>query len=61
VAAEQLAREQDVPGEVLEIIMTELRRAGLVETQIGPDGGFRLARPAAEMSLGEVVTAIGTL
>jgi Rrf2 family protein len=61
VPAEQLAREQDVPGRVLEMVLTELCRAGLVETQRGPDGGFRLARPAAEISLAEVVTAISAL
>jgi Rrf2 family protein len=61
VPAEQLAREQDVPGKVLEVILTELRRAGLVEAQRGPDRGFRLARPAGEISLAEVVTVISAL
>ena len=40
--------------------MTKLRRAGLVQSQRGPNGGFSLARPAAEMSLAEVVSVLST-
>ena len=38
--------------------MTELRRAALVLSQGGPQGGFRLARPAAEIPLADVIRAI---
>jgi Rrf2 family protein len=55
VPAEQLAREQAIPGKALEAVMTSLRRAGLVQNQRGPNGGFSLARPAREISLAEVV------
>jgi Rrf2 family protein len=58
VSTEQLARTQAIPGSVLEGIMTELRRAGLVLSQRGPQGGFCLARPAAEISLADVIQAI---
>jgi len=60
VPAEQLTAEQSVPGRYLEAVMTSLRRAGLALSQRGPDGGFSLARPASEISLAEIVTALST-
>jgi Rrf2 family protein len=60
VPAEQLATEQSVPGRSLEAVMTSLRRSGLVLSQRGPNGGFRLARPATEISLAEIVDALST-
>lgn len=60
VPAGQLADEQAIPRKVLEAVMTKLRRAGLVQSQRGPDGGFSLARPAAEVSLAEVVSVLST-
>jgi DNA-binding IscR family transcriptional regulator len=38
--------------------MTELGRAGLVRSRRGPKGGFCLARPAAEISLAEITSAM---
>lgn len=58
VTAEQLARAQHIPGKFLEAILTQLRRAGLVRSQRGPEGGFWLARPADEISLADVIRAI---
>ena len=58
VSAEQLARNQAVPGRHLELIMTELRRAGLVHSKRGPEGGYSLARPADQISLAEVARVI---
>jgi Rrf2 family protein len=58
VTAEHLARAQEVPGEILETILTHLRRSNIVRSQRGPDGGFWLARPAAEISLAEIIRAI---
>ncbi|MGO8956302.1 MAG: RrF2 family transcriptional regulator [Streptosporangiaceae bacterium] len=58
VPAEQLARDQAIPGRLLELVMTELRRAGLVDSQRGPQGGFSLARSADRISLAEVVSVI---
>jgi Rrf2 family protein len=56
--AEQLARSQSIPGKFLEAILTQLRRAGLVRSQRGPEGGFWLARPASEISLADIIRAI---
>jgi Rrf2 family protein len=58
VTAEQLAKAQRIPGKFLEAILTQLRRAGLVRSQRGPDGGFWLARPAGEISLADIIRAI---
>jgi Rrf2 family protein len=58
VTADQLARTQVIPGKFLEAILTQLRRAGLVRSQRGPEGGFWLARPASEISLADVIRAI---
>ncbi len=58
VTAEQLARAQQIPAKFLEAILTQLRRAGLVRSQRGPDGGFWLARPAGDISLADIIRAI---
>ena len=58
VTADQLARTQGIPGKFLEAILTQLRRAGLVRSQRGPEGGFWLARPAGAISLADVIRAI---
>jgi Rrf2 family protein len=58
ITAEQLARAQSIPGKFLEAILTQLRRAGLVRSQRGPEGGFWLARPASEISLADIIRAI---
>jgi Rrf2 family protein len=58
VTAEHLAQAQDIPGHYLETILTHLRRRNIVRSQRGPDGGFWLARPPAEISLAEVIRAI---
>jgi Rrf2 family protein len=58
VTADQVARTQQIPVKFLETILTQLRRAGLVRSQRGPDGGFWLARPAEEISLADILRAI---
>lgn len=58
LTADQLAQAQRIPGKFLEAILTQLRRGGLVRSQRGPEGGFWLARPAAEISLADIIRAI---
>ena len=53
-----LADEQHLPQKFLEAILGDLRRAGLVRTRRGPDGGYTLTRPPAEVTVGEVVRAV---
>jgi Rrf2 family protein len=56
--AGQLAGAQQIPAGPLEAVLTQLRRSNIVRLTRGPDGGFRLARPAAEISLAAVIRAV---
>ena len=58
VKAEELAETQQLPRKFLESIMGELRRAGLVVSQRGPDGGFVLGREPARISVADVMRAV---
>ena len=58
VTAERLATAQDIPPKFLESILLQLRRAGIVQSQRGPEGGYWLAKPAREISLADVIRAI---
>ena len=59
VKGEQLAtRSQEIPLNFLENILLELRRSELVASRRGADGGYWLGRPAAEISLADVVRAV---
>ena len=52
-----LAERQNIPPRFLENILLALRRAGLVHSRRGTDGGFRLARPAHEITVADVLRA----
>src|SRR3954447_10787707 len=58
VKGEQLAGGQGIPQNFLENILTELRRAGIVRTRRGADGGYQLARPADEITVADVLRAV---
>jgi Rrf2 family protein len=58
VKGDRLAAAQQIPLKFLENILAELRRAGIVASQRGADGGFTLARPAAEITLADVIRAV---
>lgn len=53
-----IAERQAIPARFLEQIFHDLKRAGLVGAKRGPRGGYHLARPAAEIRLGDVVRAL---
>jgi Rrf2 family protein len=53
-----LAEFHGVPKEYLSKAMQGLSQAGIVATVPGPSGGYRLARPAAEISVLDVVEAV---
>ena len=55
---EQLSAAQRIPNKYLESILGELRRGGLLRSQRGPDGGYRLARLASEISIADVIRAL---
>jgi Rrf2 family protein len=56
--AQALADAQALPRKFLEAILSDLRRAGLVKSQRGADGGYRLARPATEITVGDILRAV---
>jgi Rrf2 family protein len=56
--AERIAEAQGIPVKFLETILLELKHAGIVRSQRGPDGGYTLARPAGDISLADVIRAV---
>jgi len=58
VKGETLAQAQEIPLRFLENILAELRHAGLVRSQRGSEGGYALARPAAEITVADVIRAV---
>jgi Rrf2 family protein len=58
VTAERLAQVQGIPPKFLESILLQLRRSGIVTAQRGPEGGYRLARPAGKISLADVIRVV---
>jgi Rrf2 family protein len=58
VKAEQISEAQGIPLNFLENILSELRRAGIVESRRGAAGGYLLARPAAEITVADVIRAV---
>ncbi|HLY49705.1 MAG TPA: Rrf2 family transcriptional regulator [Solirubrobacteraceae bacterium] len=58
VKAERIANAQAIPLNFLENILSELRHAGIVRSQRGAEGGFRLAKPAAEITVADVIRAV---
>jgi Rrf2 family iron-sulfur cluster assembly transcriptional regulator len=58
VTLHEIATSQQLSLCYLEQLFGGLRRAGLVTSARGPSGGYRLARPAGQISIGEVVGAV---
>lgn len=50
-----IAEAEQIPRKFLEAIMTEMRKAGVVESSRGWAGGYRLARPPEQITFGEVI------
>lgn len=59
VKAAALAGAQDIPLSFLQGILLDLRRAGLLHSHRGVDGGYQLARPADDITVGDVVRSVG--
>lgn len=58
VQVAELADKELIPVKFLEQIMQELKAAGIVSSQRGKFGGYRLARPASDISIGSIVRLI---
>lgn len=57
-SGESLAVGQNIPARFLFSILGDLRRAGLITNQRGPDGGYRLARPPEHITPADVIRAL---
>ena len=51
----EIAAAQNIPAKFLTVILSEMSRAGLVDTQRGKDGGYWLARRPGEISYGDII------
>ncbi|MEV1014164.1 Rrf2 family transcriptional regulator [Micromonospora sp. NPDC049801] len=59
VKAGSLAEVQEIPLSFLQGILLDLRRAGLLHSHRGADGGYALTRPATAITVGDVLRAVG--
>lgn len=58
VRVEDLAESQNIPPNYLVQILIELKSTQIVKSQRGKSGGYQLARPPAEISLGDVIRCV---
>lgn len=58
IKGERIATAQEIPLNFLENILLELRRSGIVASQRGAEGGYWLAKPAAEVTVADVIRAV---
>jgi Rrf2 family iron-sulfur cluster assembly transcriptional regulator len=58
IALADIARRQEISLTYLEQLFARLRRRGLVQSARGPGGGYRLGRPALELSVADVIAAV---
>ncbi|MGB0497906.1 MAG: Rrf2 family transcriptional regulator [Rubricella sp.] len=58
VSLSEVSERQDVSLAYLEQLFVKLRRRGIVESVRGPGGGYRLARPASDIRVSEILEAV---
>jgi Rrf2 family protein len=58
IKRDEIAAAQRIPVKFLEVILGELRHAGIVASHRGSEGGYSLARPADEITVADVIRAI---
>ncbi len=58
VPISDIAGRQQLSEAYLEQLMAKLKKAGLIESQRGAQGGYRLARPAEDVSVGDILRAL---
>jgi Rrf2 family transcriptional regulator, iron-sulfur cluster assembly transcription factor len=54
----EISEREVIPARFLEQIFQDLKKAGLIGSKRGPRGGYHLARPASEISLGDILRAL---
>jgi len=57
VPARRVAKDMDIPARFLPQVLGDLGRAGIVEARLGRAGGYRLSKPASEISLLDIIEA----
>ena len=57
VPARHIAKEMDIPVRFLPQVLGDLNRAGIVEARLGRAGGYRLSKPATDISLLDIIEA----
>ena len=55
---DEISARQHIPVEFLESVLLALKHRGIVQSQRGANGGFRLGRPADSISLADVIRAV---
>lgn len=58
-SVKSIAARQEIPAPYLEKLLIEMRRAGLVQSVRGTQGGYQLAKSPAKITLGEILEAVG--
>ncbi len=58
VSGPEIAERQNISPKYLEQILTHLRQAGLIRAQKGLRGGYRLSRPAEQISIADILNAL---
>ena len=58
VQIREISQHEQIPAKFLEQILLALKNAGLLHSKMGVGGGYRLARPATEISLGAIIRVL---
>jgi len=58
VSLAEIAKRQEISLSYLEQLFAKLRKGALVKSVRGPGGGYRLARPAAELRIADIILAV---
>ena len=61
VQSREIAASEAIPPAYLSKILRQLSRGGLLRSTMGPGGGYTLARPAGDILVGEILTAVDEL
>jgi Rrf2 family protein len=58
IQIKEIAVREQIPVKFLEQILLTLKNAGLLQSRLGSTGGYYLAKPAAEITLGQIVRVL---
>jgi Rrf2 family protein len=58
--AKEIAEAEELPGKFIESILSSLRAASILESKVGAKGGYRLARPANEIFIADLIASLET-